>query len=334
MQLCHPAFPATRMRRTRLAPWSRSMLRETNLTPSDLIWPVFVIEGQNKTEEISSMPGVFRYSIDRLVKQVQEAKDLGIPAVALFPKMSKDQKDGRGTAALDPENLVCRAIREIKDNVDGIGVLCDVALDPYTSHGHDGILEHGYVNNDATVEVLVGQALNQAKAGCDILGPSDMMDGRVGKIRNALESQGFVNTMIMSYSCKYASSFYGPFREAVGSGALLQGDKKTYQQDPANVLESLREAALDVEEGADMVMVKPGMPYLDVLYRVKQTLGVPTFVYQVSGEYSMICLAIEKGWLSREQAMIESLTSFKRAGADGVLTYFAVEAAKHLQQSS
>jgi porphobilinogen synthase len=297
------------------------------LSPADLIWPIFVIDGENRREPVASMPGVDRMSIDNAVRAAEQAAKLGIPVVALFPHTNPDLKTADGREATNKDNLVCRAVRAIKDAVPEVGVLCDVALDPYTSHGHDGLLVDGYVANDETVEVLVQQALVQAAAGYDIIAPSDMMDGRVGAIRQALEANGFKDTLIMAYAAKYASAFYGPFRDAVGSAKALTGDKRTYQMDSANSDEALREVALDIAEGADMVMVKPGLPYLDVLRRVKETFRIPTFAYQVSGEYAMIAAAAERGWLDRERAMLESLIAFKRAGASGVLTYFAPEAA-------
>lgn len=323
-------FPATRLRRLRQADWSRRLVSETILSPADLIWPVFVIEGEGQKEAVASMPGVERLSIDLAVKAAKEAASLGIPVMALFPNTPAEARSDDGQEALNPDNLVCRATRAIKDAVPDIGILCDVALDPYTAHGHDGLMEGDVILNDETVEVLVGQTLNQVNAGCDIIAPSDMMDGRIGAIREELEAVGHQDTLIMAYSAKYASAFYGPFREAVGSGDRLKGDKKTYQMDPANSDEALQEIALDIEEGADMVMVKPGMPYLDIVSRCKSTFGVPTFAYQVSGEYAMLAGAIERDWLDRDRVILESLTSFKRAGADGVLSYFAVEAAKLL----
>jgi porphobilinogen synthase len=318
------------MRRLRRHEWSRRLAAETRLSVSDLIWPVFVIEGENRRDAVNSMPGIERLSIDLTVRAAVEAARLGIPVVALFPCIDPSVKTPDGREAINERNLICRAVRAIKKAVPEIGVLCDVALDPYTSHGHDGLLIEDYVANDETVEVLVRQALVQAEAGCDIIAPSDMMDGRIGAVRNALEANGFRNTLIMAYAAKYASAFYGPFRDAVGSAKALTGDKRTYQMDPANSDEALREVALDLAEGADMVMVKPGMPYLDVLQRVKDTFHVPVFAYQVSGEYAMISVAIERGWLDRERTILESLTAFKRAGASGILTYFAPEAARLL----
>ena len=306
-------------------------MAENHLTPADLIWPVFVQEGQGLRTPIEAMPGVERLSIDLLVEVAGEAFALGIPAVAVFPVTPAERKTPDGDEALNPENLACRAIRALKAAVPDLGVICDVALDPYTSHGQDGLVRDGYVVNDETVEVLCRQAVVQAQAGCDVVAPSDMMDGRVGAIRRALDAQGFSHVAILSYAAKYASAFYGPFREAVGSaGNLGSGDKKTYQMDPANSDEALREVALDLAEGADLVMVKPGLPYLDMVWRVKQTFAVPTCVYQVSGEYAMLTAAVQNGWLDRERCVLESLLAFKRAGADAILTYFAVEAARLL----
>jgi porphobilinogen synthase len=331
-------YPALRMRRLRRHDWTRRLVAETMLTPADFIWPVFVIEGENKREAVTSMPGVERLSVDQVVKAAKEACALGIPVIALFPQTPASLKTEDGREAANVDNLVCRAVRAIKAAVPEIGVLCDVALDPYTTHGHDGVLRDGDVHNDATVELLVQQSLVQVAAGCDIIAPSDMMDGRIGAIRDALEQAGHHNTLLMAYAAKYASAFYGPFRDAVGSAksqssqGLEAGDKRSYQMDPANGEEALREVALDLAEGADMVMVKPGMPYLDLVRRVKERFGVPTFAYQVSGEYAMLSAAFEKGWLDRDRAILETLTGFKRAGASGILTYFAVEAAKLLQK--
>jgi len=326
------SYPALRMRRLRRHDWTRRLVAENALSPADFIWPVFVIEGDNKREAVSSMPGVERLSVDLLVQAAKEAAQLGIPVIALFPQTPAGLKTDDGREAVNPDNLVCRAVRAIKSAVPQIGVLCDVALDPYTSHGHDGLLRDGDVHNDSTVEMLVRQSLVQVEAGCDIIAPSDMMDGRIGAIRAALEKAGHHNTLLMAYAAKYASAFYGPFRDAVGSAKSLTGDKRTYQMDPANGDEALREVALDLAEGADMVMVKPGMPYLDLVWRVKERFGVPTFAYQVSGEYAMLQAAFEKNWLDRDRAILESLTGFKRAGASGVLTYFAVEAARLLKR--
>ncbi len=306
------------------------MVAESTLSPADFIWPLFVIDGEKKRVPIASMPGVERLSVDVAVGAAEEAAKLGIPVIALFPYTDPALKTEDGREATNPNNLICRAVRAIKKAVPEIGVLCDVALDPYTSHGHDGLLIDGYVPNDETVEILVQQALVQVEAGCDIIAPSDMMDGRVGAIRAALEKAGHRNTLIMAYAAKYASAFYGPFRDAVGSAKALTGDKRTYQMDPANGDEALREVALDIAEGADMVMVKPGMPYLDIVRRVKDEFAMPTFVYQVSGEYSMLMAAIERGFLDRDRVILESLLGFKRAGANGILTYFARDAARML----
>ncbi len=327
------SFPAIRMRRVRRHDWSRRLVAEHTLSASDFIWPIFVIDGQNRREAVSSMPGVERLSTDLAVNAAEEAAKLGIPVIALFPYTDPALKTPDGREALNANNIVCRAVRAIKKSVPQIGVLCDVALDPYTSHGHDGVMDGSNQNvaNDATIEILVKQAMIQAEAGCDIIAPSDMMDGRVGAIRMALERSGFNDTLIMAYAAKYASAFYGPFRDAVGSAKALIGDKRTYQMDSANSDEALREVALDIAEGADMVMVKPGMPYLDVLRRVKDRFQVPTFAYQVSGEYSMLMGAIERGWFDRDRVILESLIAFKRAGASGILTYFAKDAAKLLQ---
>jgi porphobilinogen synthase len=325
-------FPATRLRRTRANAWSRALHRETVLTPADLIWPLFVTEGSGVEEPIGSLPGVSRWSVDGIVARAQEARALGIPCLALFPNTQADRRSEDGREALNPDNLMCRAIRAIKDACgDSIGVLTDVALDPYTSHGQDGLIDAaGYVLNDATVEVLIGQSLNQAAAGADVIAPSDMMDGRIGAIRDALEGAGHVNVQIMSYAAKYASAFYGPFRDAVGSSGLLKGDKKTYQMDPANAEEALREVEMDLAEGADSVMVKPGLPYLDIVRRVKETFEVPVFAYQVSGEYAMIEAAVAVGAGDRDALVLETLLAFKRAGCSGVLTYHAAHAARLL----
>jgi porphobilinogen synthase len=331
-------YPALRMRRLRRHDWTRRLVAETILSPADFIWPVFVIEGENKREAVASMPGVERLSVDLAAKAAQDAAALGIPVIALFPQTPAALKTEDGREAINAGNLVCRAVRAIKAAAPEIGVLCDVALDPYTTHGHDGVLRDGDVHNDATVELLVQQSLVQVAAGCDIIAPSDMMDGRIGAIRAGLEKAGHHNTLLMAYAAKYASAFYGPFRDAVGSAksqssqGLKVGDKRSYQMDPANGDEAMREVALDLAEGADMVMVKPGMPYLDLVRRVKERFGVPTFAYQVSGEYAMLSAAFEKGWLERDRAILETLTGFKRAGASGILTYFAVEAAKLLQK--
>lgn len=319
---------AKRPRRNRKADWTRRLVAENRLSPQDFIWPLFVSGGDRVREPIQSMPGVARHSVDEAVNAVREAAALGIPAVALFPYTELSLRDERGSEALNPDNLVCRAIRAIKDAVPEVGIVADVALDPYTSHGHDGLIIDGHIDNDATVAVLVEQALVQAESGCDIIAPSDMMDGRVAAIRASLEAAGHKDTQIMAYTAKYASAFYGPFRDAVGSSGALKGDKRSYQMDPANGDEALREAELDIAEGADMIMVKPGMPYLDVLHRLKARFAMPTFAYQVSGEFAMLSAAFERGWLERDQAMLESLMSFKRAGADGILTYFAKDAAR------
>jgi porphobilinogen synthase len=331
--MTHAPFPALRMRRLRRHDWSRRLVAESVLSPADFIWPIFVIAGENRREPVAAMPGVERLSVDLAAEAAEDAARLGIPVIALFPQTDAALKTEDGSEALNADNLVCRAVRAIKKQVPGIGVLCDVALDPYTSHGHDGLLDGDHVVNDASIEILARQALVQAEAGCDIIAPSDMMDGRVAAIRTALEGAGHSDTLIMAYAAKYASAFYGPFRDAVGSAKALKGDKRTYQMDPANGDEALREVALDIAEGADMVMVKPGMPYLDVLMRVKQTFGMPTFAYQVSGEYSMLTAAANSGFLDRERAMMESLIAFKRAGASGILTYFAREAAELLRRS-
>lgn len=325
-------YPRTRPRRNRADGWTRRLVAENTLTSADLIWPIFIVEGENQRQPIASMPGVERLSLDLLLPAVAEARDLGVPCVALFPVVPLERKDPTGSEAANPDNLMCRAMRAIKEQVPGIGILGDVALDPYTSHGHDGIVRDGYVLNDETVEVLVRQSLAQADAGCDIIAPSDMMDGRIGAIRDALEARGHSLTRICAYAAKYASAFYGPFREALQTGGLLKGDKKTYQMDPANSDEALREVGMDIAEGADMVMVKPGMPYLDIIRRVKTEFGVPTFAYHVSGEYAMLKAASLNGWLNYDAALLETLLGFKRAGCDAVLTYGAVDAARLLKQ--
>jgi porphobilinogen synthase len=325
---------ASRLRRNRKADWARRLVRENTLTVDDLIWPIFLCEGENAREPIASMPGVERLSIDKAVRAAAEAADLGIPALALFPFTDPSLRNEQASQALNPENLVCCACRAIKREVPNLGLITDVALDPYTSHGHDGILRGERILNDETVVVLVEQALNQARAGADIIAPSDMMDGRVGAIRAALDAENFEEVQILAYAAKYASAFYGPFRDAVGTNATLIGDKRTYQMDPANSNEALREVALDIEEGADIVMVKPGLPYLDILFRVKDTFGMPTFAYQVSGEYAMIMTAAERGFIDGDKAMLESLLSFKRAGADAILTYFAPRVAKKLKETA
>ncbi|MCR9256151.1 MAG: porphobilinogen synthase [Alphaproteobacteria bacterium] len=327
-----PAFPQTRMRRTRQADWSRRLVRESHLSANDFIWPVFVVEGSGVIDPVPSMPGVERVSVDVLVDRAKEAAELGIPAIAPFPNIEDGLKDPKATLAADPQNVICRAVRAVKQEVPGIGVICDVALDPFSSDGHCGLVIDGVIDNDATNEMLVKQSLVQAEAGADVLGPSDMMDGRVGVIRQALDAAGYQDRQIMSYAAKYASAYYGPFRDAVGSSGTLAGaSKSTYQMDSANSDEALREVALDLAEGADYVMVKPGQPYLDVVQRVKSTFQVPTFSYQVSGEYAMLKGAIQNGWLDNDRVVLESLTSFKRAGADAILTYLAIEAAKLLK---
>jgi porphobilinogen synthase len=323
--------PVLRLRRNRKAEWTRRLVRENFLTAADLIWPVFVCEGVNLRAPIGSMPGVERLSIDAAVDSAREAQSLGIPAIALFPYTDPALRDEGGSEALNPENLICRAVRAIKQAAPGIGLITDVALDPYTSHGHDGLMSGEEILNDETVEVLVHQALNQARAGADMIAPSDMMDGRVSAIRAGLDAEGFQSVQILAYAAKYASAFYGPFRDAVGTKATLTGDKRTYQMDPANSGEALREVQQDIAEGADIVMVKPGLPYLDIIFRVKDTFGLPTFAYQVSGEYAMIEAAAQNGWLDGDKAMLESLLAFKRAGADAILTYYAPRAAKLLK---
>jgi len=330
--------PATRLelssrpRRNRKSEWTRRLVRENTLDAGDLIWPLFLVDGSKKRLPVPSMPGIERLSIDEAVRDAERGAKLTIPCVALFPYTDPALRDDEGSEALNPENLVCRAIRTIRKEVPEIGILCDVALDPYTSHGHDGLLRDGTILNDETVDVLVKQALVEAQAGCDIIAPSDMMDGRVGAIRAALDQSDFADVLIMAYAAKYASAFYGPFRDAVGSSATLTGDKRTYQMDPSNTDEALREVELDILEGADMVMIKPGMPYLDIVRRVRDAFGMPTFAYQVSGEYSMIMAAAGHGWLDGDKAMMESLIAFKRAGACGVLSYFAPRAAEMIRQ--
>ena len=336
MNASHAAYPLSRPRRLRRDPFTRNLVREHQLSVHDLIYPVFVLEGSGRREPVASMPGVERLSLDLLLPVAQECADLGIPVMALFPVIDQSLKTPDGREAFNPDGLIPRVVAELKARVPGLGVMTDVALDPYTSHGQDGLLdEHNYILNDPTVEVLVKQALCQAAAGVDIVAPSDMMDGRIGAIRQALEAHGHVHTRIMAYSAKYASAFYGPFRDAVGSAANLgKADKKVYQMDPGNTDEALREVALDIAEGADMVMVKPGMPYLDVVRRVKDEFKVPTFAYQVSGEYAMLKAAAQNGWLDHDAVMMESLLAFKRAGADGILTYFAREAARLLPRDA
>ena len=326
----HPAYPRTRMRRTRQAPWSRSMMAENGVTAADFIWPIFVIEGENRIEPVPSMPGVDRVTIDVAIRRVEEAATLGIPCVALFPNIDASLRTPGCEEAWNPDNLICRATRAIKAAVPEIGVMEDVALDPYNSLGHDGIVVGETIVNDLSVEALVKQALVQAEAGANIIGPSDMMDGRIGALRDALEAHGHQDVLLLSYAAKYASAFYGPFRDAVGAAGKLTGDKKTYQMDPLNTDEAMREVALDLSEGADMVMVKPGMPYLDICRRVKDEFAVPTFAYQTSGEYAMLEAAGANGWLDRDTVIMEALSAFKRAGCDGMLSYYAVEVAKRL----
>jgi porphobilinogen synthase len=330
----HKPDPVLRLRRNRKADWTRRLVRENTLTSADLIWPIFVIEGANLREPIASMPMVERLSIDGAVDAAREAIELGIPAIALFPYIDPALRDETGSEALNSDNLICRAVAAIKETAPDLGVITDVALDPYTSHGHDGLLLGEEILNDETVEVLVKQALNQARAGADMIAPSDMMDGRVRAIRAGLDAEGFQSVQILAYAAKYASAFYGPFRDAVGTKATLVGDKRTYQMDPGNSSEALREVAQDISEGADIVMVKPGLPYLDIIFRVKDAFGLPTFAYQVSGEYAMIMAAVNNGWLDGDKAMLESLLAFKRAGADAVLTYFAPRAAKLLRNGA
>lgn len=329
------SFPSTRLRRNRRDAWSRDLCAETRLSPKDLIWPIFLTAGTGQRVPVPSMPGVVRVSVDLVAEHVAEAVELGIPAVALFPYTPMEARDEEGTGALDPEGLMCRAARALKRAHPELGLIGDVALDTHTSHGHDGVIRGGQVHNEDTVEILCRMAVLMAEAGVDCVAPSDMMDGRVGAIRAALDAKGLIHTRIMSYAAKYASGFYAPFRDAVGShvgsNRLGPADKKTYQMDPANGDEALREVAQDVAEGADMVMVKPGLPYLDILHRVRREFGLPTFVYQVSGEYSMIMAAVERGWLDHDRAMMEALSAFKRAGANGILTYFAVSAARRLR---
>jgi porphobilinogen synthase len=324
-------FPSVRLRRNRRTTWMRRLVAENRLTVDDLIWPIFLIDGHNRREPIAAMPGVERLSVDLAAREAAHAAELGIPAVATFPNIDMGLRDQTGSNIVDPDNLINRATRAIKKAVPEIGVITDAALDPFTSHGHDGILRDGIIVNDETVEQIARAAVLQAAAGADIIAPSDMMDGRIGAIRQALDAEGFQDVAIMAYATKYASAFYGPYREAIGTQGVLKGDKKTYYIDPANTDEALREVALDMAEGADMVMVKPGMPYLDIVHRVKDAFGVPTFAYQVSGEYAMLMAAAQNGWLDGDKAMLESLLAFKRAGADGVLTYFAPRVAKMLR---
>ena len=323
---------AHRPRRNRKAEWARRLVSENVLTTNDLIWPLFLIEGEKQRVAVTAMPGVDRLSVDEAVREAERAVKLDIPASAFFPYTDPDLKDEHGSEAFNDSNLVCKACRAIKKEFPGLGLVTDVALDPYTSHGHDGLMAGDQILNDETVAALARQALNQARAGADVIAPSDMMDGRVGAIRDALDREGFLDVQILAYAAKYASAFYGPFRDAVGSKGALKGDKRTYQMDPGNSNEAIREVELDLAEGADMIMVKPGMPYLDIIRRVKDTFGAPTFAYQVSGEYSMIMAAANNGWLDGDKAMMESLLAFKRAGADGVLTYFAPRAAEKLKK--
>ncbi len=323
-------FPATRLRRNRFDDATRRLVAENRLSVDDLIWPIFIKEGGGEPEPIGAMPGVNRVPLEALAAYIEPAAKLGIPALALFPATPRELKNAEGTEALNEDNLMCRAARLLKAEFPKLALVGDVALDPYTDHGHDGVLRDGYVHNEDSVAILTRQAVNQARAGIDINAPSDMMDGRIGSLRAALDEAGLINTRLMSYAAKYASAFYGPFRDAIGSGGALKGDKKTYQMDPANSDEALHEVAMDIAEGADMVMVKPGMPYLDIIRRVKDEFQVPVFAYQVSGEYSMIMAAVERGWMDRERAMLESLLGFKRAGCSGILTYFALDAAKVL----
>ncbi|GAN79364.1 porphobilinogen synthase [Acidocella aminolytica] len=325
-------FPLTRLRRNRFDDATRRMVAEHKLSVDDLIWPIFIREGDGAPTEVSAMPGVFRVGLNGLAKHVEEAAKLNIPALALFPATPADLKNAEGTEALNPENLMCRAARFLKKEFPQMALVGDVALDPYTDHGHDGVIRDGYVVNDESVEILTKQALNQAAAGIDIIAPSDMMDGRIAMLREAMDGQGLIHTRIMSYAAKYASAFYGPFRDAIGSLGALKGDKKTYQMNPANTDEALREVAMDIAEGADMVMVKPGLPYLDIIRRVKDEFGVPVFAYQVSGEYAMIEAAARNGWLDHDKAMMEALLCFKRAGCSGILTYHAVQAARILEE--
>lgn len=324
------SYPNSRPRRLRQNEWTRDMVRENSLTVKDLIWPLFVQEGNNSSVDISSMPNVKRWTIDLIVEQAAKAYELGIPAIAIFPQTPADLKSDEGYEGVNPDNLICRTVHAIKSQVPDIGVICDVALDPYTNHGQDGLIKDGYVDNDLTLEALVNQAHVQVSAGCDILAPSDMMDGRVAAIRDMLEEKGIPNIHIMSYAAKYASAFFGPFRDAVGSSSSLKGGKETYQMDPANTDEAMREIIMDIDEGADSIIVKPGMPYLDIIERVTRELNFPTFAYQVSGEYAMIQAAAANGWLDLEKTMMESLMAFKRAGASGIWTYFAPEVAKKL----
>ena len=325
-----PRFPTTRLRRLRAYDWTRRLVQEHTVSVNDLIWTI-VVTDQDESEAVTSMPGVKRLNLADLAKAAKYAETVGIPAIAIFPNIDGAKKDGKGREADNPSGLVAEAIKTIKDTASNLGVICDVALDPFTDHGHDGLLEDGQILNDETIDRLIAQSIMQAKAGCDVIAPSDMMDGRIGAIRNALDSEGFKHVMIMSYAAKYASAFYGPYRDAIGSSTALKGDKKTYQMNPANTDEAMREVAMDIEEGADMVMVKPGLAYLDIVSRVKREFSMPTYAFQVSGEYAMIKAAATNGWIDGERAMLESVLAFKRAGADGVLTYFAAEIAERLR---
>ncbi|MBL6946163.1 MAG: porphobilinogen synthase [Rhodospirillales bacterium] len=331
-EVARGTYPNARLRRNRRAEWTRRLVAETHLSAEDFIWPVFVVEGEGRREPIASMPGVDRLSVELLIEAVGKAKDLGIPAVAVFPYVAPELKSADAREAFNPQNLVCRAVRELTAAHPEIGIVCDVALDPFNSDGHDGIVKDGVILNDETVDALCKQSVVQAEAGCDIIAPSDMMDGRIGAIRGALDDAGYEDVSIMSYAAKYASAFYGPFRDAVGSSGALKGDKKTYQMNPANTDEALREVAMDIDEGADMLMVKPGLAYLDIVRRVKDAFGMPTFAYNVSGEYAMLKAAAMNGWLDNDMAVLEALLAFKRAGADGILTYLAVEAAELLKR--
>lgn len=331
LTLVQRSFPLTRLRRTRQAPWIRDMVRQHSVTVNDLIWPIFIVDGENERQPIASMPGVERYSIDVALQEIKHAVDLGIKAIAVFPVTPADKKDNEGSEAINPDNVACRAIRAIKQLFPDVGVIIDVALDPYTSHGHDGVMIDGKIDNDTSLAVLGQQALIMAQAGADVIAPSDMMDGRIGYIRETLEDNDLSNVLIMSYAAKYASSFYGPFRDAVQSAGFLKGDKKTYQMDPANQTEALHEVAMDINEGADMLMVKPGLPYLDIMRDVKSQFGMPLFAYQVSGEYAMLKAADANGWLSYENCILEMMLSFKRAGCDGVFTYAARDIATLLR---
>ena len=328
------SFPKKRMRRNRMTNFSRDLVRENTLSIQDLIYPIFIIEGTNKKIPIDSMPDTFKFSADLILHEAEEANKLGIRAIALFPNIDLNKKDAQGSEAINPHNLICKTVKLLKKNFPELGIICDVALDPYTTHGHDGLLINDEINNDKTVDVLCKQALNQAHAGCDIIAPSDMMDGRVGSIRDYLDQNGFINTQIMAYSAKYASSFYGPFRDAVGSKDQLKFNKSSYQMDPANGDEALLEVNLDISEGTDMVIVKPGMPYLDIIYRIKKEFKVPTYAFQVSGEYSMIMSAKNNQYLNLKKTMLESLLCFKRAGANGIITYFAKDASRILKNQS